>query len=302
MKKLLISIITSEKTWTNFSKFGFDKEILRLRDQFDLSFVLNGYSNEAILFYNQFCPEYFFLRPNLGFDTASIAYLINLVPRYEHYLIMHDDHWFPNPNWIDRLYEIMNNNSDTDIFGNILMQEPMRRHGEYCQLVNLNEFSKYKDFAFLHGMSGLFNLRSIQLLKEFKVPYLLTDEKEIAFLGERLFSNILSHQGIKFSQFSEGIFNFFLHGENNYINYLFSSANVAFHQSDFIKAKDYFYKYYHHCSEKKYFQNMDSLFNNLASTHYQLGEYSEAKYIWENLIERLPNYPIPNEARILINN
>ncbi|MGD8782224.1 MAG: hypothetical protein PVH88_25070 [Ignavibacteria bacterium] len=302
MKKFLISIITSEKTWSNFSKFGFDEQIKKLRDKFDFAVVLNGHHYDAIDFYRQFKPEYFFLRPNLGFDTAAIAYFIDLVPEYDRYLIMHDDHWFGDDNWFDRINNLKDEQNDVDIWGNILMQGPMANFKKYCHDVNLSELADNDKVDFLHGMSGLFNLQAISKLKNFKIPYIMSTEKEVAFLGERLFSNIIAHLGLKMAQFPEGIFNFFLHGEDNYKNHLFSTANVAFLKKDFQLAKEYYYKYYEHCEGINFFDNMPELFNNLACTHYELKEIEEAKVIWKNLLAKIPDFPVPAGVRELVNN
>ena len=302
MKKFLICVITSEKTWVNFSKFGFDKQVKEMRTEFDLGIVLNGYNNDAVNYYNSFKPEYFFLRPNLGFDTAAIAYLINLVPEYEHYLIVHDDHWFADEKWLEIILDLINKSPEIDVWGNILIQEPMVQYKEYCVKVNLPHLANHIKDRFLHGMSGVFNKKAIKSLKDFKIPYIMSCEKEDAFLGERLFSNVINYLNLNMQQFPEGIFNFFLHGDGNYKNYLFSTANVAYHASDFEKAKKYFYMYYEHCLENNFLDHMGSLFNNLACTHYRLDEKQEAKYIWQNLLAKMPQFPVPAEATELLDN
>ena len=301
MEKILLSIISSEKTWTNFSKFGFDKQLNKHREKLDFAVVLNGYNSEAIDFYKNFSPQYFFLRPNLGFDSAAIAYLINLLPEYEHYIIMHDDHWFSDDKWLEIIFDLVAKNPEVDIWGNILIQEAMARYKEYCIKLNLPHLINNDSDKFLHGMSGIFNKRAINSLKDFEIPYIMSGEKEDAFLGERLFSNIINYLNLSIQQFPEGIFNFFLHGEGNYKNHLFSTANVAYHTSDFKKAKEYFYKYYEYCTKNNFLEHMGSLFNNLACTHYRLDEKKEAKYIWQNLLDKVPQYPVPSEAMQLLN-
>ena len=302
MKKILLNIITSEKTWTNFSKFGFDKQAKEMRTEFDLGIVLNGYNNDAVNYYNSFKPEHFFLRPNLGFDSAAIAYLINLVPEYEHYIIMHDDHWFSDNDWFVKILDLISQNPSVDIWGNILMQEPMTKYKEYCTKVNLLHLVDHNNNErFLHGMSGVFNNKAIKSLKDFEIPYIMSSDKEDAFLGERLFSNVINYLNLNMQQFPEGIFNFFLHGEGNYKNHLFSTANVAYHTCDFKKAKEYFYKYYEYCTKNNFLEHMGPLFNNLACTHYRLDEKKEAKYIWQNLLAQVPQFPVPSEAVELLN-
>ncbi|MGD8782219.1 MAG: hypothetical protein PVH88_25045 [Ignavibacteria bacterium] len=302
MKKLLICIITSERTWKNLSKFNFDIELRKLRNEFDLAVVMNGYASDAIDYYKNFQPEFFSLRPNVGFDTAAIAYFIDLAPKYNHYLLMHDDHWFKNHDWLEKINCLINEDNSVDIWGNILMQEPLPNFKKYCDDVNLRELANCGKIDFLHGMCGLFNYDSISKLKEFKVPYLMSKDKKIAFLGERLFSNILLHLDIKFSQFSDGIFNFFLHGDDNYRNHLFSTANVAYHKFDFTKAKEYYYKYFEYCQKNNYFDDMPVLFNNLANTHFELNEVEEAKCIWKSLLDKIPNFPLSEGIKELINN
>lgn len=301
MGKILLSIISSEKTWGNFLKFGFNNRLKKYRNELDLAVVLNGYQPQAVEMFNEFSPQHFFLRPNLGFDTAAIAYLIDLLPEYEYYIIMHDDHWFSDDSWLDNIKNLINANTGIDIWGNILIQEPMPHFKEYCNHFNLPNLAANNYDRFLHGMSGVFNYKAVRSLKEFKIPYMMNMEKEKAFLGERMFSRIIELLKLNMSQFPEGIFNFFMHGEENYKNYLFSTANVAYHNADFKKAKEYFYKYYEYCSKNNFLGNMDSLFNNLACTHFSLNELKEAEFIWRNLLNKIPDYPVPSEARDLLN-
>jgi len=281
MKKCLISIITSEKTWKNFSKFGFHEKILKNREEFDLAIVLNGYNVEAVKFYKQFTPEYFFLRENVGFDPAAIKHLLMLIPVYNNTLILHDDHWFETDEWLIRIRELINKYPEVDIWGNILYNDPLNGHLKLYKLLGLEKLNNFNYVDYLNGMSGLFNRNAIEKMKTFLLPdsLLLYGDKTNANIGERIFSNIAFFMGLKLVQFPPGLYKFLMHGGGNEKNYLFSTANMFLYQKQFAKAKEFYYKYYDYCLNIGYTKDFFVLFNNLAVTHYYLGEYSEVKRI-----------------------
>ncbi len=300
MNRLLLCIISSEKTWKNLSKFKFDIELKRLRNEFDLAVVLNGYAFEAVDYYANFKPEYFFLRPNLGFDSAAIAHFIELAPEYYGYLIMHDDHWFEQGDWFEYINELLSKDNNADIWGNILYERTRPLFSEYCSKLEVSHLASYNLEFYLHGMSGLFSNNAIKLLKEHKIPYVMDMDKENANKGERLFSTIIKHQGLKIDSFPEGPYVFFKHNDGNHKNHLFSTANKHFYYKDFVKAKEYYYKYYEYCKENNFFDHMPILFNNLARTHYEIKEIEVAKVFWKNLLDQIPHFPVDDGVREFI--
>lgn len=301
LKSLLISIITSEKTWQNLSKYGFDKKLEKKRNEFDLAIILNGYDRESAKFYNSFKPEYFILRPNLGFDTAAIAYWIDLVPlEYENYLIMHDDHWFKEDDWLKTIFNEKNAKPDSDILGNVIYSDPRDDYDEYCRKLNIPDLISMKSTDFLHGMSGLFNDTAIKKIKNFKIPYFNSTEKNFALTGERIFTGALYYNQIKFSQISAGPYYFLKHGTGNYRNYLFSTGVMHTYKRQFSEAKEYFYKYYNFCKEESFYTDFAQLFISLAFVHLQLNEKEKAGLFYSALAENYPEVLLSDEVKKLI--
>jgi len=300
MKNLLICVISSEKTWQNFPKHNFDKKILLKRENFDFAVVLNGYSGDAVNFYKQFLPDYFFLRPNLGFDVAAISHLLSIIPIYKTTIIMHDDHRFSGDDWLDKIVSYRNSHPEVDIWGNILYQQTGGEYIKYLKKIGQEKFIEHRNNFFLHGLSGVFNQKAIQSLKNYGLQILYSENKEEAIHGERLFSEILILLNIKIEQFPDGIYKFFKHGEGNYKNYLFSTASMYAYTSRFKEAKEYFYKYLAYCKQHNYTKDYPLLLSNMAYVHYALGEYEEAKQLWRLCKQMFPGLPLPIEAEKIL--
>ncbi len=293
MKKLLITIISSEKTWRNFNKFNFHKKIKDLRNEFDFGVVLNGYDTEAINFYRQFKPEYFFLRDNVGFDPAAIRHLLKLIPVYNNTLILHDDHWFDTDLWLEKINKLISQYPEVDIWGNILYHAPIENHKEFFEILGSQFLNEFNFVDFLHGLSGLFSRNAVTKLKTCLMPEKLPDGKTGAYLGERVFSDIIFYLGLKLVQFPEGPYKFLKHGDGNKKNYLFSMADQFLYKNEFEQAKEYYYNYFEYCLKINYTKDFPLLFGNLAIAHYELKEYKNAENFWSILKVKYPEYPIP---------
>ncbi len=290
-------IVTSEKTWQNIFRWKLAKNINDYSKEFDLAVTMNGYNVEGISKIEKFSPEYFFLRPNLGFDAASIAYSIGLLPLYDYTIILHDDHWFADENWFEKINKLVKSNSDVDVWGNILFGRKRDKFDEYCESLGFSEIGKIKEERFLHGMCGVFKKEVIKKLKEVKLPYKNSHEKEDANLGERFFSALLFANNFRVKEFPEGVYRFLLHNERNYTNHLISKANAYLFQGEYLEAKKYFYSYWDEIKKINFYDDVGLLFYNLSITHYELGEVEQAKLFFkkaeeifrnENLILQLP--------------
>ncbi len=293
MKNTLICILSSEKTWRNFTKYNFHEKIRNSRNEFDFAIVLNGFDTEAINFYKQFHPDYFFLRENIGFDPAAIRHLLKLIPIYNYTLILHDDHWFETDLWLKKLNELTNQYPEVDIWGNILYQLPIPTRKKFIESLGLNILSQFNLIDFLYGMSGIFSRNAITKLKTFLIPENLPNIKSVAELGERIFSDIIFYLDLKLVQFPGGPFKLLKHGDGNERNYLFSTANRFYFQNEFEKAKEYYYKYFSYCLKIDYTKDFPLLFGNLAIVHFHLKEYKNARNLWSICKINYPDYPIP---------
>jgi len=280
------------------SKFGFDKKLEEQRDKFDLAFVLNGYQNEAIEFISKFNPDYFFLRPNIGYDPAAVEHLLKLIPIYNTTLILHDDHWFEDSNWLEKIIELRTNNPKIDIWGNIFNSLPPNDIEKYFDDRELTILTHSNSNDFLHGLSGVYTSNAINKLKKFSFNFPLTFDKHTADLGERTFSYALKYLELSFEQFPEGIFKFLLHNESNERDHLFWTANILANKGNFREARDYFFEYLKFCEEHDFQRDYLVAFFNIAQTSFVIEDYNTAVEYAKKCLTISHNFP---EAIDLIN-
>ncbi len=264
MKNTLICILSSEKTWENFSKYNFNKKLSEVRDNIDLAIVLNGYCNDAISYYKQFVPDYFYLRENEGFDPAALAHFILLTPIYETTIILHDDHWFVDENWKGTIEELIKTDSNTEIWGNIFFEDTPHNFTDYCNRNNLEMLIGNYSSNFLHGLSGIFSSTAIKKLKQIELSFPQTKEKTEASLGEYAFSQILNYLNINFSQIPGGIFKFLLHSSSNERDHLFWTANSYMYKKDFRNSLVYYQKYLQYCKKTNFERDLLVAYYNVS--------------------------------------
>ena len=301
-KDFLIAIVSSEKTWGNFSKFGMDEKIREQRKNFDLAVVLNGENQEAINFYSTYEPNYFIVRENLGFDPASIATVIQKIPTHRHTLIMHDDHWFLEDDWFERVKFYAKNFPQIDIFGNILYMIEHPLFENYCKEHNLEFLEPPSSKGFLHGISGIYSANAINKLKNFSfLPNLDTTEKNIANVEERVYSAIFHYLNLHVSGFNEPIYTFFRHSVRNLLNSLFSEGNYFYYWDNYEMAISRFLEYLRFAKLLNFTNDLLLPIINIAQSYLMLNDLQKAKefYLWakklepnvsfhENVYEKIP--------------
>ncbi len=289
----LVLVVSSEKTWGNIFKWKLAENLKGNRGEFALAVTMNGYSCEGVSAIKEFEPDYFFLRPNLGFDAASISYSINILPLYRRTIILHDDHWFDEKNWFKKIQRLISENPDVDVWGNVLYGEKRPLFDEYAAELGLETLAEVKSTKFLHGMSGVFDKKVIRKFKEINLPYKNSAEKEDANLGERLFSAILFSEGFEFRDFPEGKYSFLMHNERNETNSLISTANEYLFLGKYEEAKELFYKYWEEIKKINFFDDLGLLFYHLSIVHYALNEKEKARLFYLNAKKIIPGVPLP---------
>ena len=290
---VLVLIVSSEKTWQNIFKWKLAENLREYRAHFKLAVTINGYSCEGITAIKEFEPDYFFLRPNLGFDAASIAYSINLLPLYNQTIILHDDHWFNDKDWFEKIQTLISEHPAVDAWGNLLHGEKRKLFDQYATELGLPYLSGIESTKYLHGMAGVFNSRVIRIFKEVNLPYKNSSEKEDANLGERLFSALLLLERFELRDFPEGKYSFLMHNERNKTNSLYSIANEYLYLGNYGEAKKYFYKYWEEIKKINFFNDLPTLFYSLAIAHYALGEKKQARLLFENARNLIHGIPLP---------
>ncbi len=293
MKKneLLLVVVTSEATWETIDKWKLADNINKYRANFDLGFVMNGINHKGIDRISRFRPEYFLLRENIGFDAASISHAIELLPIYEHTIIMHDDHWFNDDNWLEKI-KLFWNDTIIDVWGNVLFMQVYEGFADYCNSIGKEEYANDNYVSYLHGMAGLFNRKAIERLKKEGIPFKNTKSKNDANLGERFFTSVLYHNDITISDFPSGKYKFFMHKNRNKTDSLFSYATEYYFRKDFAKAKEYYYLYWNEIKKDEFYDDILILLNILISVHFELGEIEMVKFLYAKVKEILPSYEI----------
>lgn len=274
MKNSIISIITSEKTWKNLSGFGFDRKILERRGEFELAFVFNGFDDEGIKYLQKFNPDYFFLRPNLGFDPAAVEHLIKLIPVYNTTLIIHDDHWFEEGDWLGSIGRLRDENPETDVWGNVLIANTEKKYYEFCENNNLG-FLKVinpNKAGLLQGLAGIFSARAIKKLKSLTFNFPQTNIKEIAEMGEWAFSSALDYLNLIKKQLPGDIFNFMRHGKFSERDSLIWSANNCLYKNNYSEAAGYYEKYLKFCIDSGYNEGVTIGYMGVANCSYLLND------------------------------
>ncbi len=274
MRKVILSIVTSEKTWRRTETLGLKNDIEAARENFDLAIVINGKSDEAREFFGQFEPEYYFERENKGYDPAAVEFLFKNIPLYDITIILHDDHKFEDPAWFEKLVKFTASEKEIDIWGNIL---PITANGEFLDYLERRGFdfeTNPLEFSVLQGMAGIFSKNAIEKLKSIEFNFEQTDDKKIAEFGEWIFSLAIEESGLKTKLINDKAFDFLKHSENNEKNYYYWNGFFEFSRGNFEQAEFYLKTYLFDFGAEN---NADwFLYAMLAKTAFFLNKFEEA--------------------------
>ena len=293
MEKILISIISSERTWNNFSKFGFDEKLIKERKRFELALVLNGYNKEAIEYFNKFQPDYFFLRQNLGYDPAAVEHLLKLIPVFDTTLILHDDHWFRDGSWLDKILTLRSGEPEIDVWGNIVynLSNEFPGFSDYCKANGHKHLIDINSGEILQGLSGIFSAKAITELKKIQFNFPLVNDKHLGEIGERIFSNSIIHLNLKLRLFPEGIFAFLCHNRTNDQDHFFWTASSLAAANKYLEARDYYFKYLNFCNANGVQGNNIGAFYNIALASFMLQDFSTAVDYCKKCLSIESNFP-----------
>jgi len=289
MNSTLICIISSEKTWQNFSKYGFSEKIKAERKNIDFAVTLNGYGEEAIEYFKTFTPDYFFLRPNAGFDPAAIAHLIKLIPVYDTTLIVHDDHWFEDENWLERIIQLTHSDETIGVWGNVVYHSPKADFEKFCKDYQFEYLLPIQSNRFLHGVSGIFSSQAIKKLKQTPLPFPNSTEKQIAELGEHIFSSVLRFLKIQFEQIPEGIFKFLQHGNSSKRDSIFWTANSLVYKHKYQESLQVYFEYLDYCEKNNFHRDLPIAYYNIAFNYFLLEDYKNAVIYSKKCLEIVPD-------------
>ncbi|MCC6398690.1 MAG: hypothetical protein IT282_16870 [Bacteroidetes bacterium] len=222
MRETIVCVAASECTWKNLRRYCFNAAFRANRHRFDLAVGFNGYDPEAIRFIDTLTPEYLLTRPNTGHDLANFDNILKRVPAHTRYILMHDDHWFFDEEWFDRLLVLLDGSPEIGVFGNLVpydVQGPFREYYDrLCTVTGYDDVLGHGYPHFLQGLAGIYRGEVIQeVLACDGIPHLHRSIQAAAQVFERVFSALLLNQGVRFAQIPPGFELFLVHRDHSII-------------------------------------------------------------------------------------
>jgi hypothetical protein len=212
----VLCIAAHSHTMAKMQKYCFNQNYFPNRNKFDLCVVFNDVDSETHEYVKTLDPEYLFVKRNFGLDQSAFDYAINHTKQYENYYLLHYDHWFTDANWFDRLNQEIEAKG-VDVLGNLVRPATLNFPQAY-QIVStafgLGDLLAEKFDCFLQGGAGLYRASAIEALKSRGgIPYGRSNNREIAFICERLQSFLLLDSGVSFGQIEPGYERYLKHAE-----------------------------------------------------------------------------------------
>ncbi|HOM64778.1 MAG TPA: hypothetical protein PK591_03035 [Ignavibacteriales bacterium] len=289
MNNIVVAIVSSEKTFEKLDQIVFNDAFLTNRHKFDLAVVFNSNTKIENNFKTNF--DYIFYRENIGLDPGGFNYLIQKLPDYNYFFLMHDDHFFLDNNWLDFSIQIIKDNPNVDILGNILFNQlpsSLQNHFDsFIKSLNLNHLLNYsKNPEFIHGISGLFTFKAIKALKSKygSIPFVNSNDKLMAMFCERLTTLLFNDCSINYAQFPGEIFTFLYHGTNNTLSVYFSEANKYLALNNIEKAIEYFNKYIELANKLNFFNDIHLVYAHLAYIYKTQNNMEQSQYYCNLLV------------------
>ena len=228
----IVCIATSEATWPNLIRYCFNHSFKANRGRFDLAIVCNGSSDDFKAYIQPLKPDFFLNRLNLGFDLAGFDALLRTIPakQYDHFILLHDDHWFADEAWFDTLLNLSTEHPDIDIFGNLLdcSEDKLVEHFEIVsRILGYGQYLEPMPPVFAQGVAGLFTRRAIKNWQQADgIPHIHNNLKNVAEICERLASFILYTAGCSFMQIPPGFQRYLRHG--NHISHCLEAPHTIY--------------------------------------------------------------------------
>jgi hypothetical protein len=209
-------VATSEKTWKKLTTYCFNSVFLNQRAKFDLAVCFNGSDARACAVLDLAKPNYVLHRSNEGFDIGAFYHAFKNTPRYDRYILLHDDHEFRDSLWFEKLTCLNDQNDDETLFGNLIYvpEEIKSKLQQIAKTFSQNGVLPQSFSCYIHGLGGLFTRRAIECLLEVgDLPYVNTRDKDQAILAEVISNFLLCLKGFKLFQIPPGYDLFLIHGK-----------------------------------------------------------------------------------------
>lgn len=216
MKDFIVLIVTSERTWPNLAKYALGPTFQENRQRVHLGIVYNGTDQRGISAVRAFDSEFFFQRPNYGYEAAGFDFLIKNVPtKYDYFLCLHDDHWFADDAWFWSLRRLLQS-TKADVAGNLVRSTvnvpPLGVESQ--TVLGYDPFDLNQNGFFLQGIAGIYRRHVIEhVLERDGIPHIHGNNKYVAEWCERFATFVLIRDGFKFRQIPPGFQAYLRHRE-----------------------------------------------------------------------------------------
>jgi hypothetical protein len=222
MQDTVVCVATSERTWHSLGRYCFNAPFIANRHKFDLAVGFNGDDPEGRRYLDTLTPEYVLTRSNTGHDLANFDNIIKNVPLHDHYVLLHDDHWFYDEMWFDRLEDLHESSPDVGVFGNLvrfdLTGDFKEYHDRMCTSMGYDEVIGRPYPHFVQGLAGSYRGSVIRTILEMDgIPHLHRSVQAAAQVFERVFSGLMLNQGIQFGQIPPGFEMYLVHRDHSFV-------------------------------------------------------------------------------------
>lgn len=205
---LIVCVVTSEKTINNLQKYCFNDNFLINRKYFKLAMVINGKIEELPNIVKEASPDYLWQRPNLGYDLAGFDFVLKKLPLFKYYLLLHDDHWFVDKDWIKRLLELYFEYPNIGVWGNLFPADKYvpTDYEKFTSLFRLNNYMLDCGKYFLQGLAGFYKGEVIRDLIKYVdgIPHVHFNNREFTSIFERMHSLNITNLGYTIGQIPPG--------------------------------------------------------------------------------------------------
>lgn len=222
MHETVVCVATSERTWQSLGRYCFNAPFIANRHKFDLAVGFNGDDPEGRRYLDTLTPEYVLVRPNTGHDLANFDNILKRIPGYQQYILLHDDHWFYDDMWFERLADLHDASPETGVFGNLvrfdLAGDFKEYHDRVCSSMGYTEVIGRPYPHFVQGLAGSYTGSVIRtMLEQDGIPHLHRSVQAAAQVFERVFSGLMLNQGIQFGQIPPGFEMYLVHRDHSFV-------------------------------------------------------------------------------------
>jgi hypothetical protein len=167
------------------------------------------------------------------------------LPAHESYLLLHDDHWFHAPDWLDVLGNLLSGHPEVGVFGNLA---PFDVQGEFLEYYTvLTRALGYDEMIgvtyphFVQGLAGMYRRQAVEhILAMDGIPHLHRSVQVAAQVCERLFSGLMLNRGIVFEQIPPGFEMYLVHRDHSIIKMKLEEAGGYLASGDVRRADKIF--------------------------------------------------------------